>query len=195
MIGVTNVGKSSLTNAIVKYETGISDILTTSHFPGTTLDMIKIPLNDGSTIIDTPGIIVKTQMAHYLNVKDLKLVSPKKKIKPKTFQLNPSQSLFIGGLSRFDFIDGDKMGITTYFENNLEIHRTKLENADEFYRLHQDDLLSPSPVSSLVKQEFTVKAKSDLVISGLGWLNIPNRAKISLWAPDGVEVLIRKALI
>ena len=32
-------------------------MITTSHFPGTTLDMIDIPLDDDSYMFDTPGII------------------------------------------------------------------------------------------------------------------------------------------
>ena len=106
IIGVTNVGKSTLTNAIIKYETGMNDLVTTSRFPGTTLDRIEIPLNDDSMLIDTPGIIHKGQIAHYLNAEDLKLVSPKKEIKPKTWQLDSGQTLFMGGLARFDFISG-----------------------------------------------------------------------------------------
>ena len=101
VVGVTNVGKSTLINAIIQEITGDKDIITTSRFPGTTLDKIEIPLDDGSYIYDTPGIIHRHQMAHYLTAKNLKYVSPKKEIKPKTYQLNPEQTLFLGGLGRF----------------------------------------------------------------------------------------------
>jgi len=57
VVGVTNVGKSTLINAIIKEITGDKDVITTSRFPGTTLDKIEIPLDDGSYIFDTPGII------------------------------------------------------------------------------------------------------------------------------------------
>ena len=117
VVGVTNVGKSTLINAIIKEITGDKDVITTSRFPGTTLDKIEIPLDDGSYIFDTPGIIHRHQMAHYLSAKDLKYVSPKKEIKPKTYQLNAGQTLFLGGLGRFDFIDGDKQGFTAFFDN------------------------------------------------------------------------------
>ena len=100
VVGVTNVGKSTLINAIIQEITGDKDIITTSRFPGTTLDKIEIPLDDGSYIYDTPGIIHRHQMAHYLTAKNLKYVSPKKEIKPKTYQLNPEQTLFLGGLGR-----------------------------------------------------------------------------------------------
>ena len=57
-----------------------------------------------SSLYDTPGIINHHQMAHYVRNRDLKIITPKKEIKPKVFQLNSEQTLFLGGLARFDFI-------------------------------------------------------------------------------------------
>ena len=205
VVGVTNVGKSTLINAIIKEITGEKDIITTSRFPGTTLDKIEIPLDDGSYIFDTPGIIHRHQMAHYLGDKNLKYISPKKEIKPKTYQLNPEQTLFLAGLGRFDFISGDKQGFTAYFDNNLKLHRTKLAGADAFYDKHVGSLLTPptdkelAEFPKLVRHEFTIKDKMDVVYSGLGWIRIKasqaNPVKIAAWAPEGVAVVLRKALI
>ena len=184
---MTNVGKSTLINAIIKEITGDKDVITTSRFPGTTLDKIEIPLDDGSYIFDTPGIIHRHQMAHYLSAKDLKYVSPKKEIKPKTYQLNAGQSLFLGGLGRFDFIDGNKQGFTAFFDNNLKLH-----------------LMPPGPKEladfpKLVRHEFTVKDKTDIVLSGLGWIRVQGKADqptiVAAWAPEGVGVVVRKAII
>ncbi|MGT2929430.1 ribosome biogenesis GTPase YqeH [Streptococcus dentasini] len=205
VVGVTNVGKSTLINAVISEITGDKNVITTSRFPGTTLDKIEIPLDDGSYIFDTPGIIHRHQMAHYLSAKDLKYVSPKKEIKPKTYQLNPEQTLFLGGLARFDFIKGDKQGFTAYFDNNLDLRRTKLAGADDFYDKHQGDLLVPphakdlAEFPALVRHEFTVTDKIDIVYSGLGWIRVKASSsqpvKVAAWAPDGVGVVIRKALI
>lgn len=205
VVGVTNVGKSTLINAIIQEITGDKEVITTSRFPGTTLDKIEIPLDDGSYIYDTPGIIHRHQMAHYLSAKDLKIVSPSKEIKPKTYQLNPEQTLFLGGLGRFDFISGQRQGITAYFDNNLDIHRTKLEKADIFYEKHLGSLLTPPDLNDkdsfpdLVSYDFIIKEKIDLVFSGLGWIRIngskDNIVKVAGWAPKGVSVVIRKAII
>lgn len=205
VVGVTNVGKSTLINAIVQEITGDKNVITTSRFPGTTLDKIEIPLDDGTFIFDTPGIIHRHQMAHYLKAKDLKYISPKKEIKPKTYQLNPEQTLFLGGLGRFDFISGDRQGVTAYFDNNLTIHRTKLEGASDFYKKHKGTLLTPpdqedaETFPDLVSYEFTIDSKMDLVFSGLGWIRVngskENVLKIAGWAPKGVAVLVRKAII
>lgn len=201
VVGVTNVGKSTLINAIIQEITGDQNVITTSRFPGTTLDKIEIPLDDGSYIYDTPGIIHRHQMAHYLTAKNLKYVSPKKEIKPKTYQLNPEQTLFLGGLGRFDFIAGEKQGFTAFFDNELKLHRTKLEGASDFYDKHLGTLLTPpnnkekEDFPKLVQHVFTIKEKTDLVISGLGWIRVTGTAKVAVWAPEGVAVVTRKAII
>ncbi|UEG67360.1 ribosome biogenesis GTPase YqeH [Weissella hellenica] len=202
VVGVTNVGKSTLINQVIKSVTGDRhDVITTSRFPGTTLDRIEIPLDDDSNIIDTPGIIHQDQMAHYLSAKDLKYVSPQKEIKPKTFQLNEGQTLFMGALARFDYIQGQRTGITAYFENNLLIHRTKLANADAFYEKHAGDLLAPPTAENLAmlpplqRYEFKTTEKTDIVIDGLGWLTVPANTIVAGWAPKGVSVLTRRAMI
>ena len=197
VVGVTNVGKSTLINAIIKNASGADDeVITTSRFPGTTLDKIEIPLDRDTALIDTPGIIHRGQMAHYLAPEDLKYVSPRKEIKPKTYQLNPEQTLFFGGLGRFDFISGNRQGMTAYFDNELNIHRTKLEGATEFYEKHKGELLAPALVNAkLVRKEFSVKEKSDIVFNGLGWVRVPERAVVAAWVPEGVDIVMRKALI
>lgn len=201
VVGVTNVGKSTLINAIIQEITGDKDVITASRFPGTTLDKIEIPLDDGSYIYDTPGIIHRHQMAHYLTAKNLKYISPRKEIKPKTYQLNPEQTLFLAGLGRFDFVSGEKQGFTAFFDNELKLHRTKLEGASDFYKKHVGSLLVPpsskelSDFPDLVRHEFSIKEKTDVVFSGLGWIRVNQEAKVAAWAPKGVDVVIRKAII
>lgn len=136
VVGVTNTGKSTLINRIIKQLTGVEDLITTSRFPGTTLDRIMIPLDDGQSLIDTPGIIHRHQMAHFVGPKDLKLVSPTSVIKPATYQLNEGQTIFLGGLARFDYLRGGRQSFVIYADTQLPLHRTKLINADEFYQKH-----------------------------------------------------------
>jgi ribosome biogenesis GTPase YqeH len=203
VVGCTNVGKSTFINRIIKEVTGEGDIITTSHFPGTTLDIIKIPLEDGKALIDSPGIINHHQMAHYVDKKDLKIITPKKEIKPKVFQLNEGQTLFFGGLARFDFISGDRNSFVCHVSNEITIHRTKTDNADELYRNHVGELLAPprkdelDSFPELVRQEFTIKeAKTDVVFSGLGWVTVNEPGvKVAAYVPKGVQTLTRKSLI
>ncbi|QBP18668.1 ribosome biogenesis GTPase YqeH [Acetilactobacillus jinshanensis] len=202
VVGVTNVGKSTLINQIIRDNTGMRELITTSRFPGTTLDQIKIPLSDGHHLIDTPGIIHNTQITHYLKGNDLKVAAPKKRIKPREYQLNPGQTIFMGGLGRFDYLKGrDKCPVTVYVYNKLLVHRTKLSNADEFYKRHVGELLTPpshkyiKDFPPLIHHQFKTTYRSDLVIAGLGWITIPANIVIDGWAPKGVAVMIRRAMI
>ncbi|ESU30585.1 GTPase [Bacillus sp. 17376] len=203
IVGCTNVGKSTFINRIIKEVTGEGDVITTSHFPGTTLDMIEIPLEDGKAIVDTPGIINHHQMAHYVDRRDLKFITPKKEIKPKVYQLNEEQTLFFGGLARFDYISGGRRAFSCYVPNEINIHRTKLEKADELYKNHAGELLTPprreqmDEFPELVRHEFTIKeAKTDVVFSGLGWVTVNDAgAKIAAYVPKGVHVMLRRSLI
>lgn len=203
VVGCTNVGKSTFINRILKEVTGEGDVITTSHFPGTTLDIIEIPLSDGKALVDTPGIINHHQMAHYVDKRDLKIITPKKEIKPKAYQLNEGQTLFFGGLARFDYISGGRRSFICHFSNEINIHRTKLENADELYKNRVGQILTPPRMEQietfpeLVKHEFTIKeGKMDIVFSGLGWITINDSgAKVAAYVPKGVHVLIRKSLI
>ena len=202
VVGCTNVGKSTFINRIIQQVSGEGNIITTSHFPGTTLDIIEIPLDDGHALMDTPGIINHHQMAHYVDGKDLKIITPKKEIKPKVYQLNEKQTLFFGALARFDYVSGGRRAFTCHFSNELNIHRTKLERADELYQEHAGEMLTPcieheGEVPKLVAHEFSIKeGKTDIVFSGLGWITINEPgAKVVAHVPKGVSVMVRKSLI
>jgi len=202
IVGCTNVGKSTFINRLIRQYAGESKtLITTSHFPGTTLDIIEIPLDKTSSIIDTPGIINEHQLVHYIDKKDFKIITPKKEIKPMVFQLNQQQTLYIGGLARFDFVNGERAGFITHFSNDLKIHRTKLENADNLWKTHAGTLLVPviqdnNQLRELKRHIFNVKEeKIDLVISGLGFITVPKgRKEVCIYAPIGVGVFMRPSI-
>lgn len=98
VVGCTNVGKSTFINRIIKQATGEGEVITTSHFPGTTLDMIEIPLDDGSALYDTPGIINHHQMAHHIDASELKYIMPKKKLSQKSISKMRVKHYLLGRL-------------------------------------------------------------------------------------------------
>lgn len=200
VVGVTNVGKSSLINALLKAYTNEDSFITTSEFPGTTLNLIEIPLDKNSSIFDTPGIINRHQIAHIINKKDLKEILPQNELKPVNFQLNNQQSLYFGGLARLDFIKGHKTSLTCYFNKKLKIHRTKLEKADDLYNRHmtlKPEIKALNKINDFKSYQFTLpNYKVDIVISGLGFITIKDeKAIIEMKVPDGVGVFIRDALV
>jgi ribosome biogenesis GTPase YqeH len=206
IVGVTNVGKSTLINRIL-HDYGSADLeITTSPFPGTTLDKIEIPLEDGRSIYDTPGIINRDQIGHMVSPQDLRKITPTARINPKVYQLNDRQTLFLGGLARVDFVRGEHQPFVVYVSNSIYIHRTKLEHADELFTKHHGELLAPPTGEEAAKQlppfvkhnmKIAAKGSTDIVISGLGWIHLQGKheAQVVVHAPQGVSVGIRKGLM
>lgn len=199
VVGTTNVGKSTLINRLIKDTTGEEDVITTSYFPGTTLGFIEIPLDSQSALIDTPGIVNSKQMVHYVTKKDLGLITPRREIKPRVYQLKKEQTLFFGGLARFDIIGGRDNSYICYMSNQLNIHRTGLANADTLYERQQGELLSPPNKESV--QDFPPFRKTtfkitedytDVVIPSLGWITVKNKGvTITVHYPEGSVVSLR----
>jgi ribosome biogenesis GTPase YqeH len=205
VVGATNVGKSTLINRLIADFSDLEAELTTSQYPGTTLDLVKIPLDDGKFIVDTPGIVYQHRLTELVSKRDLNQLMPDKPIKPIVFQLNDNQTLFFGALARFDFIKGERQSFTCYLSNAIQIHRTKLERADELYAEHKGELLMPpskadlEELPKLIKHPFHIPKgqKMDVQISGLGWIkvNSDTGAELAVHAPKGVKVVMRESLI
>ena len=201
IIGQTNVGKSTLINKIIK-RLGHKEDVTVSDFPGTTLGLVEIPFDGKNKIIDTPGIGIKKQYVDFLDKASVNLVLPKKEIKPRIYQLNCQQTLFIAGLARVDFISGSPCSFVCYFGNELIIHRTKLVNADGLFSKHIGDLLNPpsfdefKKLGGYAKRNFKIRDSStDVVVSGLGFISIKGDNKfVCVHAPEDIGVCVRKSL-
>ncbi len=202
VIGTTNAGKSTFINRLLAEEGAAEDLVTTSPYPGTTLDLVRIPLDDGKAIYDTPGIVRKDRISEWLPPKDLKSVVPMTELRPRVYQLNGRQTLFFGGLVRFDFVRGSRQPFVCYMSNRLYIHRTKSEQAEAIHEKHLGELLvPPSDPASLPRwKKHSIRLrggeKRDVVISGLGWIAAGREpAELEVWAPEGIHVGVRRSII
>ncbi|WP_068774309.1 ribosome biogenesis GTPase YqeH [Paenibacillus sp. FJAT-26967] len=205
VVGATNVGKSTLINRLISDYSDLEAELTTSHYPGTTLGTVEIPLDDGRNIIDTPGIVYQHRLTELVSKKDLGKIMPGKPLKPMVYQLNEGQTLFFGSFARFDFVRGARQSFTIYASNAVPLHRTKLEKADELYANHKGVMLAPPSEKDLLElpplAKHTLhiqKGKSvDVLISGLGWIKVNSEAgaELAVHAPKGVKIIQRDSLI
>ncbi|MDP5273029.1 ribosome biogenesis GTPase YqeH [Chengkuizengella axinellae] len=205
VVGATNVGKSTLINRLINDFSDLDEELTTSRYPGTTLDLVKIPLEDGKYIVDTPGIVYTSRMTEIISKRDLQKITPEQSLKPRVYQLNERQTLFFGALARFDFVQGERQSFTCFISNSVYVHRTKLEKADELYENQKGEMLSPPGVEEiqslppLTKHAFRIpkSKKLDILISGLGWIKCSNEigAEVVIHVPKGVKVVLRESMI
>ena len=181
VVGHTNAGKISLINKIIKNYSDSKQELTISPLPSTTLNLINIEINDYLTIIDTPGLIDEGSITNYVDNELLKIITPKKEIKTKTYQLRRGQSIIIGDLVRIDYVDGEKNSFTLYISNDIKTKR--------IISSRHDDL------KNLAKRTYQLPFNQDIVIKGLGFIKVVNRGVVDIYLNQRVETFLRDNLI
>ena len=182
VVGHTNAGKSSLINKLISNYSENTQELTMSPLPSTTLNLVKIDINDHLTLIDTPGLVDNGSILNRVDASMVKKISPKKEIKPRTYQLRKNQSIIIEDLVRIDYVEGEKNSFTLFVSNDLKVKRLlNLFNNDE--------------LKDKNKLTYEVKYDEDLVINGLGFVKIVNKGVIDVYIDKDIDTFMRKSLI
>ena len=182
VVGHTNAGKSSLINKLISNYSDNTQELTMSPLPSTTLNLVKIDINDYLTLIDTPGLVDNGSILNRVDASMVKKISPKKEIKPRTYQLRKNQSIIIEDLVRIDYVEGEKNSFTLFVSNDLKVRRLlNLFNNDE--------------LKDKNKITYNLKYDEDLVVSGLGFIKIVDKGTINIYIDKDVDTFVRKSLI
>ena len=182
VVGHTNAGKSSLINKLIKNYSDNTQELTMSPLPSTTLNTVKIEVNEHLTLIDTPGLVDNGSILNQVDQKMVKKISARKEIKPRTYQLRKNQSIIIEDLVRIDYVEGEKNSFTLFISNDLKVRRLlNLFNNDE--------------LKDKNKITYNLKYDEDLVVSGLGFIKIVDKGTINIYIDKDVDTFIRKSLI
>jgi ribosome biogenesis GTPase YqeH len=199
-IGAYQVGKSSLINCLLMdYSNSTEKMITTSPYPGTTLDVISIPLDENSYLYDTPGIYNPKSIISFIEPEIVKYVQPRKEIRPETYSAKDGQSFLFSNLARLDFVKGEKTDFTFYKSNDITLERTKIARADQaFLSLCENADLEPrtqkvKSILDLEKHTFTaVKDTTNrLSIVDLGFIDFIGKDQVlDVYAPKGVKVTL-----
>lgn len=176
-VGMTNSGKSTLINKLIENYSPQEQEVTTSMYPSTTLNKLEINLN-GMKIIDTPGLLSKGSILNSLDLKEVKKVTPKKEIKPRSYQLKGQGSLMIENYVRIDYYTDNNIAI--YLSNDLNI--TKMT--------HNNPRLKDSN-----KHSFNLGNDKDIVIEDLCFIKFTKSCKIDIYTSLDVNIYERNNLI
>jgi len=179
VIGSTNSGKSTLINKLIKNYSDSDIEITSSLYPSTTLDKIEINI-DNIKIIDTPGLINDGSIINFIDVKSLKKITPKKEIKPRTYQISGKGSILIDNLVRLDYETLNNNSMTIYVSNSVNISFAGKDNN----KLHD-----------MSKQIFNIDSGKDIVISDLCFIKFTNGIKLHIYTYDKVMIYERDNLI
>ena len=169
--GYTNAGKSSLINAWQEQAK-----LTVSNLPNTTLDFVKLK-NLNYTLIDSPGFNYETNLFLNNETTYLKQLNPSSYLRPITYQLKPYTSIIIADKIRLE--NGpDKLNIVCYFSNLLNLKKVYQNN---------------NTLKELESVPFSLKNNQDLVIKGLGFINIKSNGDFKVYLSDSHLLEIRNS--
>lgn len=179
IVGNTNAGKSTLINRIIDNYSLETPNITISNMPSTTLNEIKIPFKN-FTLVDTPGLVDPHNILNFITEENIKKLTCKKEIKPRTFQLRKGSSLLIEDFMRIDYNEGDRNSFTIYASNNLKIKRIN-------YR--------KKTLKDLHAKEIDLKYHEDIVINGFGFVKTIVEGKVIVYTDKDVDVFTRKSII
>ena len=177
-VGITNSGKSTLINAMIKSYNGYNGDITMSNFPSTTLGIIDVSIGD-INIKDTPGIVIEDSIINSLDIEDIKKVNSKKEIKPVTFQIEGTGGVLVDELLRIEY-EINKGSMTFYMSNNLNINSINLNNPrlkDKYIR------------------RFEIEDNQDLVIEDVGFIKFTKKTIIKICADRDIYMYVRDKLI
>ena len=202
ILGVSNVGKSSIINLLLK-----DDRITTSKYSGTTLKSINNKVPDTQiTIVDTPGLIPVGRVSDLISVESgLKLV-PAGEISRKTFKLEENQVFMFDVFCRFKIIgnklleSGSKPIFSAYASKSVKFHVAREERVEALLNGNYFEILQGAEKEKYFQNEFVtheveIEENEELVIAGLGWINVKRGPlKVQLEVPENVKVIVRPSI-
>lgn len=177
LLGYTNAGKSTYINNIINRKIGQAFTITTSMIPNTTLDFININLSPNNDLIDSPGFTYQNNIYLPTEIELIKKINPKKFISPITYQLKELTSINI--------------------EDKIIISQTKSSNSFTFYMsnsLNINKIYNTIKFNNFSQKEYQIANNSDLVIKGVGFINIKKATTLIIYSDYQDLIEIRPSL-
>ena len=177
ILGYTNAGKSALLNSLLMSK-GLKDKLTVSSMPNTTMENIKIKIED-LILIDTPGFKNELSFSNYIDINLYKKLLPSSEIKPISRTLNPNFMVLIDNIVRIE--NNSKNDVKLIFYLNSNIEKMKIVTRD---------MLKNEKTKSLL-----ITPNEDLVIEGIGFIKVLTDSNIDIYSSNIDGITKRSKLI
>lgn len=177
-VGITNSGKSTLINEMIKSYNGYKGDITMSNYPSTTLGVVDV--NIGSlNVKDTPGIVIENSIINYMDDKEIKKINSKKEIKPITIQVEGTGAILIDELIRIEY-ETDKSSMTFYVSNNLKVDSISMKN--------------PRLLDQYIRRYYLLD-NQDLVIEDIGFIKFTKKTTVKICAKKDIYMYVRDKLV
>ena len=199
VIGVTNVGKSSVINRLLGKK-----IATVSKYPGTTIKntLNMIPFTNIG-LYDTPGLIPDGRASDLVCDNCAQKIIPSGEISRKTFKGKYNRMIMIGNLVKFKILNNEEIKpiFSIYAAKDVQFHETTIEKAKEleignFFTIPCECCKEEYNKHKKVNKTLTINTGEELVFKGLAWVSVKRGPlNIQITLPEEIEISIRKAFI
>ena len=199
MIGNSTSGKTSIINRAMKgFENKTSRQIKTITYPGTSVNVLEIPLSRSSFFYELPGISQTTSATGKLEKDVIRQIVPKKAVKAVTRSMSAGDALMVGSLAAFEVIKGKATNYRFYSAEGVETRKVQSKKLDDY--INENNIrrfarpVSERLVSFLDYDMFEYAMENDkkwhdIAIEGLGWLSfIAQGQMIRVRLPKGVAL-------
>ncbi len=199
MIGNSTSGKTSIINRAMKgFENKTSRQIKTITYPGTSVNVLEIPLSRSSFFYELPGISQTTSAVGKLEKDVVRQIVPKKAVKFITRTMSAGDALMVGSLAAFEIIKGKTTNYRFYSAEGVETRKVQSKKLDDY--INENNIrrfarpVSERLVSFLDYDMFEYAMENDkkwhdIAIEGLGWLSfIAQGQMIRVRLPKGVAL-------
>ena len=181
MIGNSTSGKTSIINRAMKgFENKTSRQIKTITYPGTSVNVLEIPLSRSSFFYELPGISQTTSATGKLEKDVVRQIVPKKAVKLITRTMSAGDALMVGSLAAFEIIKGKTTNYRFYSAEGVETRKVQSKKLDDY--INENNIrrfarpVSERLVSFLDYDMFEYAMENDkkwhdIAIEGLGWLS------------------------
>jgi hypothetical protein len=137
----------------------------------------------------------------------------RRQVEPITFRVSSGKCVLVGGLAKIEVIGDSKPFLFTFFvANEVKLHPTDSNRADEFIKKHAGVMLTPplAPGPERMEQlgEFDShvidiegtgwkEAAADISLTGLGWIAVTGAGSVQvrISVPKGIGIAVRPPLM
>lgn len=165
ILGISNSGKSTLINDLLTICESKMTKITTNNKANTTLDFIRVKINNNLTLIDSPGFILDDAIKSNVVNKDI-----------KSYSLNVKGGETVSLLNNQFFMKFESDSPVVFYNN---------ANVVKPFRKYFKDVE--------VSNKIEIKANSDLVLLGIGFISFKNDTTI-ITDLDSKNIEIRQSL-
>ena len=199
MIGNSTSGKTSIINKAMKgFENKTTRQIKTITYPGTSVNVLEIPLSRSSFFYELPGISQTTSAQGKLEKEVIRQITPKKAIKVTNRTLGAGDALMVGSLAAFEIIKGKTANYRFYAAEGVETKKVQTKKLDDAISENNVRRFARPVAERLVSFldydmfEYAMENDNkwhDIAIEGLCWLSFVAQGQmIRIRLPKGVSL-------